>query len=507
MGEAERTARAWVALRPSYDGLLPRDLRVSAHTWNYGDVAADCYGHLVIAAHLLASDLVPELRELLEQERRLRPPFTTIDFTTGAPPEGETGEQRIFGAVEYAKDGLLPILEVVGESDWSARLDEVVDDVWVRGARPTRAGFVLHPSAETNGEMLQVLARLWHRTGDPRTLERGRWIADAYVEEVLPANDGLPPRSYDFARGEVKQPRVWLRDHGNEMVAGLAEWMLVEREAPDSRATRYAPVIERMLDRVLEIGRRPDGLWRIRAGEDDGPTGLLNDNWGYLSAGFVAYALTLPADEPRRERYLEAARDSMRGAAAHRGANWENGRMDGFADTLEGGLSMLAFLDDAELADWVDDESGRFLAYARPDGLVTRTYLDGNFIRTALLYARWKTAGVLPHPWRADLRLGAERAGDGLVISLRADEPWRGVLRFDRPRHLEILGLPLDYPRLNSWPEWFAVQALDEVEIEDSSRGWRRRYTGAELARGLPLEMAPGEAVRLRVRRLTPAGG
>lgn len=500
---AVRTARAWVGLRALYGGLLPRDLRVEPQVWNYGDVAADCYGHLVVAAHLLVADLLPDLRALLEQERGLRPTFTTIDFATGEPPPDETRELRVFGGVEYAKDGLLPILEIAGDGDWAVRLDEVVDDAWRQGRQSTRRGAVVHPGAETNGEMLQVLARLWHRSGDPRTLERGRAIAAAWLEEALPANDGLPPRFFDFGRGKVKQRRTWLRDHGNEMVVGLAEWMLVERRAPDGQSARFAPAMERMLDGLIDTGRRPDGLWRIRAGEADGPHGLLNDNWGYVSAGFVAYAFTLAEDDARRGRYLDAARGSMRGAASHRGANWENGRMDGFADTLEGGLMMLAFFDDPEVADWVDDESGRFLAYAGPDGFVGRTYLDGNFIRTAILYGRWKSAGILPAPWRPDLSLGVERAGDTLVISATADEPWRGVLRFDRPRHREILRLPFDYPRLNSWPEWFAVEPDAEYEIANRGRATATSHSGAELARGLSLELAAGETVRLRLRRLS----
>jgi len=77
---------------------------------------------------------LPDLRALLEQERGLRPTFTTIDFATGAPPPDETRELRVFGGVEYAKDALLPILESAGDGAWAVRLDEVVDDAWRHGA-------------------------------------------------------------------------------------------------------------------------------------------------------------------------------------------------------------------------------------------------------------------------------------------------------------------------------------------------------------------------------------
>ncbi len=317
-------------------------------------------------------------------------------------------------AIEQRRLAAIMFTDMVGYSALAQRSEAlalVLLHVWALDVQRTRTGVVILPDAEKNGEMLQVLARLWHRTHDERSLERGRGIVEAYVNEAMPANGGLPPRRFDFAAGKATEPRVWLRDHGNEMIAGLAEWMLVEREAPDSRSARYAPAVEAMLDRVIESGRRADGMWRIRVGEEDGPNGLLNDNWGYLSGGFIAYALTLAEGDPRRQRYIDAAHQAMRGAATHRGGNWEQGRMDGYADTLEGGMSMLSYVDDAPVANWVDEEMGRLLAYARPDGFVTGMYLDGNFVRTALLYARWKTAGVLPLPWRADVRLGAAREG------------------------------------------------------------------------------------------------
>ncbi|MGH7786261.1 MAG: hypothetical protein ACRERC_05305, partial [Candidatus Binatia bacterium] len=497
---AARTARAWVGARDARLGLLRRELDAPDAHWNYKDSAADCYGHLVIAAHLVAPDLLPALREMLATERRLFP--DTIDLASGAVVE-TSDDQRAFGAAEYAKDGLLPVLECLGQTPWSDRLNEVVEQVWVLGARPTHSGgSVILGQAETNGEILQVVARLWQRTRDPVHLARGRAIVEAYVNEVFPLTGGLPPRDFDFARGVASDARLKLRDHGNEMVAGLVEWTLVERAAPDSRLAVYTPAVEAMLDRLLVDGRDANGLWLDTAGQGARADGMLNDNWGYISSAFVAYALALPDADPRRQPYLDAARRSLRAAGAQRGANWEHGRMDGFADSIESALYLLPYVDEPGAAAWIDEESGRLQAYAQPDGFVTRMYLDGNFIRTSLLYALWKTAGIRPVPWRPGLQLGAERDGAAWHVAVQSDQAWHGVLQFDGPRHRETLGLARNYPRLNAWPEWFAVEPQATYEIEDRVRGTRATFSGAALRRGLDVELPAGAALHWRVTRL-----
>lgn len=493
---ANRTLHAWMALTATHRGLLPRALDGDKQDfWNYADVAADCYSHMVIAAHLLAPDLLAQQRAMLAQERRIAPPFQAVDLKTGAL---FNDGRRIFGGVEYAKDGLLSILESLGDTEWSERLTEVVGQVW-KNARPVRSGKVVLDDAEKNGEMLQVLARLWHRTHEPVYLKRGRAIADAYVSDVLPRSGGFPPVRYDFARDRPLTSESKLRDHGNEVVGGLVEWTLLERAAGHPQQARYAPAVERMLDGILERGRRPDGLFLNSIDEVEKPDRVLNDNWGYVAISYQAYGESLPVGDPRRARYLEAARSSLIAASRQRGANWEWNAMDGFADSIEGALYMLAAVPEPEAGDWIDDEIGRLLAYSAPDGFVHRTYLDGNFVRTSLLYGLWKTAGVRPQPWRPGLRLGMERDGEGWRLSLRSDAAWQGVIRFDGPRHREVLHLPSNYPRLNEWPEWFAVESERSYSIEDASTKQRRTLPGRDLRAGIPVAVEAGKAMSWRI--------
>jgi len=121
---------------------------------------------------------------------------------------------------------------------------------------------------------------------------------------------------------------------------------------------------------------------------------------------------------------------------------------------------------------------------------------DGNFARTALMYALWKTQGAYVTPWRADLRLGAAVGDDGATYwVLTADWPWHGTLHFDVPRHAEYLHLPSDYPRLNQFPEWFTVAEDDVFE------GQTGDVTGAALRGGLAVTVVPDKPYRLWLKR------
>jgi hypothetical protein len=85
------------------------------------------------------------------------------------------------------------------------------------------------------------------------------------------------------------------------------------------------------------------------------------------------------------------------------------------------------------------------------------------------------------------------RDGDKLLISLTANEPWKGKLIFDRQRHKTNMRLPLDYPRINQFPEWFTVVAGKRYTVGG------RKFSGEDLASGIPITLEPGKELRLQV--------
>src|SRR6185436_9814112 len=137
----------------------------------------------------------------------------------------------------------------------------------------------------------------------------------------------------------------------------------------------------------------------------------------------------------------------------------------------------------------------------RRDGFIAREYLDGNFVRTAMLYAEWKTRGARLEPWRDDVRIGAADRGapERLRLYLAADHSWSGRLCLDGVRHRTSWNLRLDYPRRNGSPEWFTVDSGRSYVVRDLDTGDAITYDGAALVRGVPFSLEPGRPRRLSI--------
>jgi hypothetical protein len=277
------------------------------------------------------------------------------------------------------------------------------------------------------------------------------------------------------------------------VINGLTELYVAAAQArPEKRQAYQAPLHE-LFDCILAKGRNPDGLlyswFNPRTGEHSAD---LCDTWGYNYDGF--YTLWM-VDK------TTAYRDAVRQALANLkdkyvGACWGDQSADGFADSIEGALNLYNREPVGSAADWIESQTGMMWAIQKPDGVIEGWHGDGNFARTSLMVALWKTQGVTVQPWRADVRLGAVREGDSFVLCLTADQPWAGRLIFDRARHRVVMRLPLDYPRINQFPEWFTVRAESCYELA-VNRGPRSNKTGAELAEGIPMTLSSGEVLAI----------
>jgi hypothetical protein len=140
---------------------------------------------------------------------------------------------------------------------------------------------------------------------------------------------------------------------------------------------------------------------------------------------------------------------------------------------------------------WIESEMQVMLGMQKADGHVEYWYGEGNFNRTAMLYALMQSRGVRPAVWQPGIRLGAVQDGSRLHLSLAAPRPT--VVRFDYARHRRVLNLDRNYVRLNEFPEWFVV---DENTLYRLSRAGAATSPptirlGSELIQGVTLE--PGD--------------
>jgi len=490
---ARRVLHAWMKHADPKTLLLPdrlpggpRGLKPGApRVYTPHNSGADLYPYLILTAELTDPELYHgRMMEMLRNEVR----FTTAQDSIPANlnlDTGELGPPSLFGAGEYAKDGLIAVTERLGRTPWFYRMTDMIADAMNHAPVPSAFGNLPASDSELNGDFLQTLVRLAPMTSDPRFWEWARRIGDAYIEEVLPGNHGLPATKWDFTEHKGDR-QVRLRDHGNEMVVGLALLYALEQDYGTPRAARYRPVVARMLDRILESAN-PDGLLYnvIDAATLKPLNSGLSDNWGYVYG--AVYAFYQATGETK---YRDAVRRVLSNLTKYRNYDWENGSFDGYADSIESALYLVAREPVPQALDWIESEIRVMMNMQQPSGLIEHWYGEGNFNRTLLLYMDMKSQGCRPDRWVPGLRVGAVREGNRLYLSLEAPRGWQGRIRFDYARHRRVLNFPKNYVRLNEFPEWYVVEENTLYRVR-SGAGPEHIYLGSELIAGVPL--VPGD--------------
>ncbi len=438
--------------------------------FNYQDAWADCYPFLCWAAW--ATDL----------EALKGPVLGALHAEIKSCPKGFFADPKnTFGGSEYVKDGLVAIVEVTGKDEWFDRMKAVEDEIWSDPPIDTPYGKIPSTNLEINGEQIQVLARLYTMTGQDKYLQFAQRLADYYL---MPGNF-VPPR---------------LRDHGCEIIGGLGLLLGVESEHNPAKAQAYLPLITKMLDTILEKGANEDGVMFNTLGD---PKSGLSDGWGYNYVTYLCHDMV--AEKPL---YRDRMEKTLRNLAKplYKDFKWEGNSIDGFADSIEGGIYILNRLPVSEGLAWVDREVAANVAYSDQPLETARLWgtmkLQSNGVRTAIMHALMHTRGLIARPWRQDLTLGACDTKDGLAIVMKAEKDWSGKLVFDKPRYRLYMGFKRDWPRMNTLPEWFTVEAEKHYAVKDLAGGAAKTCAGKQLQEGLPVELKAGQEMILLVSGL-----
>ncbi|MFY0651842.1 MAG: hypothetical protein JXQ96_07400 [Cyclobacteriaceae bacterium] len=485
---------SWLEYADPETGLIPRNLDRSIDIWNAQDAAADNYPFMVLTAALTDSTMFyGRMRDMLETEKRLTSRIDNLPDTYSFSKKKFDIEEPdlskiLFGSSEYIKDGLLPLTEWLGKSPWSERMIEILDDIWKHAPIETVFGNITSTNVELNGEMLQVLSRIYWMTGDDKYLEWAIRLGDYYM-----LGENHPTRDFDLLR---------LRDHGCEVVSGLCELYVTLHYADMDKKSLYQPHIYEMLDRILEVGRNEDGLFYNQVNPKNGEIvdGKVADNFGYTLNGFYSvYQIdNIKAYKVATLKALDILSKN------YRNFDWERGSSDGYADAIEGALNLYARDPLASTKEWLDSEiqvmwsmqdsshreSG--LKY-RNAGVIEGWHGDGNFARTTIMYCLWKSQGVTVSPWRSDLKLGAVMNGKDVLISISSDAPWKGKLIFDTQRHNTVMQMPYDWPRINQFPEWFTPQKTDSYDFMSVENSNSKSYSYDQLVKGVSIALAEGQ--------------
>ncbi len=489
--------KAWLEKADPESGLIPSNLKAKMDVWDPANAAADNYPFMVLTAYLLDEDLYNGvLLDILNQEKKLTSrlgvlpdvySFSKKDFKEYPVNMGHV----IFGASEYIKDGLIPLNELIGKSPWQNRMMEILEELshYTEDFNALEKFFTRASSVEEiNGEMLQILSRVFWMTADYKYLNWAISIADHYLLEK------------DLSQMEYLR----LRDHGCEIIGGLSELYLSLKKRDHPKADLYRQPLHALLDKILLHGRNEDGLFynAINLKDLEVVDDRIADTWGYILNAYYTVWLV-----DQKETYHQAVIEPFNALySEYRNYNWEPrkdlsplGSHDGYADAIESGINLYNREKNSDLGRWIDSEIKVMMGMQQENGIIEGWHGDGNFARTALMYALWKTQGARVSPWNENIRIGASSIDGETYFVISSQKEWKGKLIFDPIRHKTILHLPIDYPRINQFPEWFTVDPNLNYKISSSRKSIAGNYSGNELLQGIPLRMREGEMVKILV--------
>ncbi len=477
----------WLQFADAETDLFPRNLKGDVY-WNAKDCSADNYPFLTLTAYFTDRYIFEtRMKNILKNEQKLcnrldRLPddwdLVKRDFRT---PEAKLSD-LIFGSAEYIKDGLLPLTEYLGPTEWSERMIGLMDDIWKHSTIETEVGLLPDISHEVGGDLLQGLCRIYWLTGEEKYKEWAFKVADYFLLYHLP----------------TESEYFQLDDHGCEVFGGLSEAYLLSAYRAHEKREQWKEPIHKMIQKILKVGRNPQGLFydAINPNQEKVLRDTLTDNWGY---NYNAIATVGMLD--KEQSYLDEVQRTLDNLWEFRDYPWENDGADGLADSLEGCLNLLNRFNSKNAERWAEYTAQRLLKKQRPSGIVEGWHGDGNTARTMLMYAFWKSQGCYVHPWNGDIYIGAVRNGNTLQVLVQSHWKWIGKLHFDIPRHKEYFHFPIDYPRLNQFPEWFTVEEDKKYVIHIEGQE-KVEMSGKALREGLPLNLSPGSSVLISISML-----
>jgi len=472
---------AWLEYADPSTGLIPRNISRNKDIWNTQDAAADNYPFMVLTSAILDTDMYRgRMLDILNSEKQLTSrlgalpdtwSFIKQDFLV----DSINMNQIIFGTSEYIKDGLLPLMEYLGNTPWNDRMISMLDDMneHVDVVTTIHGRYGYAPLDEVNGELLQALSRIYWMTGNENYLDWAYSIGDFYLtEEQLPTNQ-------DYLR---------LRDHGCEIISGLCELYVTANFTNEDKKNIYQPLIHKMLDRILDVGRNERGMFYNAINPTTGEIieEQIADTWGYTLNGYYSVYLV-----DGIESYKSAVLKAMDNIQHYKNHPWEGESADGYADAIESALNLYNRLPSDSVADWIDSEMHVMWGKQREDGIIEGWHGDGNFARTTIMYCLWKTQGMTIEPWRDDVVFGAVERDSKLMFIIKSGKAWKGKIKFDFQRHKSALNLPLDYPRINQFPEWFTVTEGRQYKLLGLSNRLSESYSGEDLINGIEISIDP----------------
>ncbi|MBN2577656.1 MAG: hypothetical protein JXB10_01525 [Pirellulales bacterium] len=477
--------------------------------WNYQNEAADHYSSLVLIAHYLEPVLNEgdgKLRATLLDSIRLCATKSgipcTYDLRTMTPGKVDVG-----AVCEWLRDGLLRITEVIGtDNDWFREFVRLTDAVLAEGRRRGGIHTIVH-GTEDEGNLIQILVRLSAMSGRTEYLDDAEVLADCYL-----LDDPLKKiKKFNFV------------DHGCELVPGLSELFVMESKLKRPKVNTYRKNLQRLLDRLLEVGRHPkSGLWYTHANlegpqpKNQGKPQKLKRPGRFGAKfspdvphcwGYVLFALENFDRATGGNRYREAVEKPMRYLTENRSrfdelrnVEWPWNFAPGcFGDTYESMIILWKrYPDVPDVAPWLDwtTKVGGFRRKASSHfGPGVGGHTDGCIGRNLCAHMMLQSQGVRAVPYQEGLGCGAVRTDGVLRLVVQSKDAWSGRLCFDGPRNEYPLAT-IDWARINEIPQWYVVRKEKEYQLTLDDEP-PTVVSGADLIDGRKISIKPGQSRKI----------
>jgi len=328
---------AWDGEKYEEVGLHPYRLRTGNHYDLYvpEQNGADFYPFFEIAEDITGNYY--GFSEHLEKVRYDEMGFVeVIDLRTGNVLDsgiaiGERGfNERLFGTSEFIKDGLLPLIDYGDEEAYDLAIELLEKIIENCGA-----SCLEEQDNEVRGELLMISSRFGYE--DYASL----------IYEISTEN-------FDF-------DNFVFTDHSNEIIQGFGEYYLMEESTKDE------------ITEILE-GINSDDIKFFRGSETN-----YESNANYMLNAYyqLGYDLSETTEELNNLNIFDFA------------AN-----IDDSADTIEELIYLNSIFESDEIDVFIETSMSVLLAQQKDDGFYTYTYLDGNVMRTLILFYLYKTGEV-----------------------------------------------------------------------------------------------------------------
>ena len=243
----DRVLQLWLDKINPETGLPPQRYERNS-VWTVANAAADLYSSLVLRRRLRqpGSDgrHAQEGARDLERKHAERighlPDDLDIHTLEFVHPEASLARSQ-YGASEWCRDGLLRITESPrpGQRPWFGRMAELSDEIMARADVETRFGGPCRARSRYVG----------------RCCRRSRGCTPSRARRSIASGPSGSEIIICLKIRPTSLPNFRLRDHGGEILSGLAEMYAMTHRADLAKAAAYEKPLREMLDRVMEIGQ------------------------------------------------------------------------------------------------------------------------------------------------------------------------------------------------------------------------------------------------------------